>query len=131
MTLVSNLISVRSRGNALAARLGNPQYKRVVLEATDGTQTVLEPHPKLKAIATDKIGKYLSENVMIIGYETVISEIPRSYPEDLLLGSYYLLDPTLDPVSQRWVNGELAEALMLDRNQLTTWTVVVKPYRDR
>lgn len=131
MTLIDNLTAVRSRGNALAARLGNPLYALVVLEDANGIQTVLEPQPKVKAIATDKIGKYLSENVMIVGYEQVISEIPRTYPEDLLLSSYYLINPVQDPDTLRYSGGELAEPLTLDRNQLTTWAVVVKPYRDR
>lgn len=128
MSLIERLTLVNARLQALPDRLGVPFYETVVLVKPDGTQEVLVPRPSVKQVSPREATNFLGSAVEVFSDDVWLEGIPRTYSEDTLKRSRFLLKAL--PSGNTWV-GTKAELVYLDRLDLLSFRVLVRPFRGR
>ena len=128
MSLVSRLIPVNNRMSVLAARLGVPQYQKVVLKQ-GSTYTVLMPDPLVKSPTKQDVVKHLANQVDINQDDLWVESIPRTYTVEQLSRATAILEAT-EVTPGIWV-GTNCQVLFVDRNELLTYKILVRKLRVR
>lgn len=128
MSLIERLTIVNARLQALPDGLGVPFYQDVVLVRPDGVQELLTPRPRVMQVTPRDQTAFLGSAVEVFPDDLWLEGIPRTYPEETLKRSRFLLKAQSDGVI--WT-GTKAELLWLDRKDLLSFRLLVRPFRGR
>lgn len=135
MSLVSRATTLNQRLSGLHSRFGDPRYLGVVVLDLNGVQTVIAPNPKVMPMDSGvgvnaKANKVsLMQALDLNTDDMIIYGISRNYPETLVSNARYLLNAT--EVTPGVWTGSRHDCEYVDRSELLTFTVVVRPYRAR
>ena len=132
MPLVPNLQGLHDRLQHLNTRFGVPQSIPVVIFLPDApeVQTVLFPNPKLQSLTHRDVINFKVHQVQINNQEVWLKTISRNYDVDILGRCRYLIDAQLNPQTNLF-EGRLAEPLFIVRNNLMTYDVLVREFKQR
>jgi hypothetical protein len=127
-SLIERLTIVNARLQALPDRLGVPFYEDMVLVRPDGSMELIAPRPQVKGVTPRDATGFLGSSVEIFPDDVWLVGIPRTYSEDDLKRSRFILKAL--PSGETWV-GTKAELIWLDRSDLLSFRVLVRPFRGR
>lgn len=116
MTLISRLGSLNERLKDLPSRLGDPRIKTVTV-TWEGT--TLEFLAKVLDVPRQQIGKWVTPSTEIYGDEIVVTDVDRNLDEETLSKGTWSID------GANYLN------LYINPNNLITYYVVLREYRDR
>jgi hypothetical protein len=128
MKLVQRMIPIRNRLFSLSDRFGVPQHFDVIL-LTGSSQTQILPRPLVNEIDPRIINEFMADQVDVGIDDYYVKGIPRTYDEQVLSVSQYLIKAT-QANNGTWV-GIKCDCIWLKRSDLVTYDCILKAQRNR